>query len=162
MQSTPIPAYPSLSWRRVHLRQSHHTYRIQSMYLADQSINLGLPFHARMIQGGIEKLSNLRVLYMSNNKIASWAEVDRLAALDKLEDLLLAGNPLYNDYRDNNATSEYRIEVGCMGIIMLACVRQLIGKQPARYWWLWGGADAEHCHKGFTEGVHWEEEARQE
>lgn len=108
-----------------------------------------------MIQGGIEKLSNLRVLYMSNNKIASWAEVDRLAALDKLEDLLLAGNPLYNDYRDNNATSEYRIEVGCMGIIMLACVRQLISKQPARYWWLWGGADAEHCHKGFTEGVHW-------
>lgn len=63
------------------------------------------------LQGGIEKLSNLRVLFMSNNKIASWSEIDRLAALDKLEDLLLTGNPLYNDYKDNNATIEYRIEV---------------------------------------------------
>lgn len=29
----------------------------------------------------------------------------------QLEDLLLVGNPLYNDYKDNNALSEYRIEV---------------------------------------------------
>jgi dynein light chain 1 len=63
------------------------------------------------VQSGIEKLVNLRVLYISNNKISSWAEVDKLAVLDKLEDLLLAGNPLYNDYKENNATSEYRIEV---------------------------------------------------
>lgn len=60
---------------------------------------------------GIEKLVNLRVLFMANNKIAGWGEVDKLGALDKLEDLLLVGNPLYNDYKDNNATSEYRIEV---------------------------------------------------
>lgn len=63
-------------------------------------------------QSGIEKLVNLRVLFMANNKIAGWGEVDKLGALDKLEDLLLVGNPLYNDYKDNNATSEYRIEVG--------------------------------------------------
>ncbi len=62
-------------------------------------------------QSGIEKLVNLRVLFMANNKIAGWGEVDKLGALDKLEDLLLVGNPLYNDYKDNNATSEYRIEV---------------------------------------------------
>mmetsp|Transcript_26052 Transcript_26052/g.56876 ORF Transcript_26052/g.56876 Transcript_26052/m.56876 type:complete len:199 (+) Transcript_26052:202-798(+) len=60
---------------------------------------------------GVEKLLNLRVLFMSNNKIASWTEIDKLAVLDKLEDLLLIGNPLYNDYKDNNALSEYRVEV---------------------------------------------------
>jgi dynein light chain 1 len=65
-------------------------------------------------QAGVEKLGNLKVLYMSNNKIKDWVEIDRLAALGKLEDLLLVGNPLYNDFRDNNATADYRIEV-CVG-----------------------------------------------
>jgi dynein light chain 1 len=51
------------------------------------------------------------VLFASNNKIASWSEIDRLASLSQLEDLLLVGNPIYNDYKDNNALSEYRIEV---------------------------------------------------
>lgn len=64
-----------------------------------------------VLQAGIEKLVNLRVLYLSNNKIRDWVEIDRLAALEKLEELLLIGNPLYNDYKDNNATSEYRVEV---------------------------------------------------
>jgi hypothetical protein len=68
-----------------------------------------------MVQAGVEKLGNLKVLYMSNNKIKDWVEIDRLAALGKLEDLLLVGNPLYNDFRDNNATSDYRIEVGVCG-----------------------------------------------
>lgn len=31
---------------------------------------------------------------------------------DKLEELLLVGNPLYNEYRDNNAIPDYRVEVG--------------------------------------------------
>ncbi len=111
-------------------------------------------------QSGVEKLANLRVLYLSNNKVGrvvslslpirfyrrlqtqhrlffgarrfvsfsflihlaqikDMGEMDRLAVLERLEDLLLAGNPLYNEYRDTNATAEYRIEVregsgGCM------------------------------------------------
>ncbi len=52
------------------------------------------------------------MLYLSNNKIRDWTEIDKLAAAEKLEDLLLVGNPLYNDYRDNNAIPEYRVEVG--------------------------------------------------
>lgn len=48
---------------------------------------------------------------MSNNKIRDWTELDRLAGLDKLEELLLVGNPLYTDYRDSNAIPEYRVEV---------------------------------------------------
>lgn len=60
---------------------------------------------------GVEKLVNLRVLFISNNKIAAWNDIDRLAGLGKLEELLLVGNPLYNDYKDNNSLSDYRVEV---------------------------------------------------
>jgi hypothetical protein len=67
------------------------------------------------LQGGADKATNLRVIYASNNKIAGWNEVDKLASLASLEDLLLVGNPLYNDYKDNNALSEYRVEVGWGG-----------------------------------------------
>jgi hypothetical protein len=70
-------------------------------------------------QGGIEKLLNLKVLFMSNNKIAAWSEIDRLAALDKLEDLLLVGNPLYNEARDGNTLSDYRIEVRASSCMMV-------------------------------------------
>ncbi len=63
-------------------------------------------------QNGVEKLVNLKVLLMSNNKVSSWGDVERLAALPSLEDLLLVGNPLYNDYKDRNELSEYRVEVG--------------------------------------------------
>lgn len=60
---------------------------------------------------GVEKLSNLRILFLSNNKVASWADIERLAGLEKLEELLLVGNPLYNDYKDNNSLPDYRVEV---------------------------------------------------
>jgi hypothetical protein len=59
----------------------------------------------------VEKLSQLRVLFLSNNRIKDWSEVERLAAAEQLEDLLLVGNPLYNEYRDSNTTPEYRVEV---------------------------------------------------
>lgn len=61
---------------------------------------------------GIDKLSNLRVLYMSNNKIKDWAEIDRLSVLDgTLEELLLVGNPIYDEYKSNGEIPAYRIEV---------------------------------------------------
>jgi dynein light chain 1 len=61
---------------------------------------------------GIDKLNNLRVLYMSNNKIKDWAEIDRLSPLDgSLEELLLVGNPLYDDYKANGDIPAYRIQV---------------------------------------------------
>ena len=63
------------------------------------------------VQAGVEKLPNLRVLYASNNKLSSWADIEKVSQLPKLEELLLAGNPLYNDYRDRAALPEFRIEV---------------------------------------------------
>uniref|UniRef100_A0A6U0YTQ6 Dynein axonemal light chain 1 n=1 Tax=Polytomella parva TaxID=51329 RepID=A0A6U0YTQ6_9CHLO len=79
--------------------------------VADTLEELWMSYNQLAGLAGVEKLSNLRVLYVSNNKIASWSDIDRLAGLDKLEELLLVGNPLFNDYRDNNSSSDYRIEV---------------------------------------------------
>ena len=58
------------------------------------------------MQAGIDRLPNLRVLLMSNNKIKDWSEVERLSGNAKLEELLLMGNPLV----PATGTSEYRIE----------------------------------------------------
>lgn len=67
------------------------------------------------LQSGVEKLAQLRVLFLSNNKVRDWTEIDRLAALERLDELLLVGNPLYNDHKDNNTLPEYRVEVSGSG-----------------------------------------------
>lgn len=79
--------------------------------VADTLEELWISYNQVASLNGIEKLSNLKVLLMSNNKIASWSDVDRLAAISTLEDILLVGNPLYNDFKDRNELGEYRIEV---------------------------------------------------
>lgn len=56
---------------------------------------------------GLSGCTNLSVLYMSNNLIKSWAELDKLTALPNLKDLLLIGNPIYDDIPREQA----RIEV---------------------------------------------------
>ncbi len=58
------------------------------------------------MQTGIDRLPNLRVLLMSNNKLKDWSEVERLSGNGKLEELLLMGNPL----APPTGTPEYRIE----------------------------------------------------
>ena len=63
------------------------------------------------LQTGLEKMLSLRVFLCSNNKISSWAEVERLGSLSSLEELLLVGNPLYNEFKDKGETQQYRIEV---------------------------------------------------
>jgi dynein light chain 1 len=58
---------------------------------------LWVSYNALEKLAGIERCSHLRVLYASNNKIKDWAEVERLAGLEHLEDLLLVGNPICGD-----------------------------------------------------------------
>ena len=41
--------------------------------------------HLFVLQAGIEKLVNLKTLLMSNNKIAGWAEIERLGNIATLE-----------------------------------------------------------------------------
>jgi len=57
---------------------------------------------------GVEKLTHLQVLYMSNNEISNWKEVERLASLSNLRDLLLVGNPIYQKGTEDG---NWRIEV---------------------------------------------------
>ena len=47
---------------------------------------------------GIGSLPNLEVLYLGNNTIKHWTEVDKLRDLPKLRDLLLFGNPIYDEF----------------------------------------------------------------
>ena len=45
---------------------------------------------------GLQVCTKLRVLYLGNNQVREWAEVDRLTELPALRELLLTGNPLYD------------------------------------------------------------------
>ncbi|KPA79141.1 putative mitochondrial Dynein light chain [Leptomonas pyrrhocoris] len=55
---------------------------------------------------GLDKLKNLKVLYMSNNLINSWTEIDRLGnQCPELTDVLFLNNPLCSGAASNQ---EYR------------------------------------------------------
>lgn len=76
-------------------------------------------------------------------QIRDFTEVERLAAAERLEDLLLVGNPLYNDHKDNSTLPEYRVEVRCQqpggclcwvkdqdaGLLRLGCRQLAAAKQ---------------------------------
>lgn len=82
------------------------------------------------IQTGVEKLAALRVFLLSNNKIAAWSEVERLGGLTALEELLLVGNPLYNEFKDKGDTQNYRIEV-CLASSQDGGVRKLTTEEQS-------------------------------
>lgn len=76
--------------------------------IADTLEELWMSYNLVEKLAGVEKLTNVRVLYLGNNKVKDWAEVERLASLEKLEDLLLRGCPIYDDA---SAVATYRVEV---------------------------------------------------
>lgn len=52
------------------------------------------------------------MLYVSNNRIGSFDEVEKLGTNGALEDLLLIGNPIYDKHEDAAVTgSDYRLQV---------------------------------------------------
>jgi len=57
---------------------------------------LWLSYNSISSLDGLAPCTALRVLYIGNNKISDWAEVDKLAALPNLKDVLLQGNPIYD------------------------------------------------------------------
>lgn len=65
--------------------------------VADSLEELWISYNQLASLAGIEKLGNLKILYASNNKVASWNEIERLKDMNHLEELLLVGNPLYNE-----------------------------------------------------------------
>ena len=56
----------------------------------------------------IGPLDNLEVIYLGNNHIEDWAELEKLSHLPKLRDILLVGNPIYEQFEEE---SERRTEV---------------------------------------------------
>lgn len=55
---------------------------------------------------GLDKLKNLKILYMSNNMVNSWTEIDRLAnQCPELQEVLFVNNPIYNSAP---STQDYR------------------------------------------------------
>jgi dynein light chain 1 len=60
---------------------------------------------------GVEQLVRLQTLYMSNNKITDWEEIDRLSGLPELTDVLFVGNPIHSKYKKANNLSEYKEEM---------------------------------------------------
>ena len=45
---------------------------------------------------GLAACSQLQVLYMANNALKDWAEVEKLNALPVLREVLFIGNPIYD------------------------------------------------------------------
>eukprot|EP00600_Ochromonadales_sp_CCMP1393_P003428 CAMPEP_0174989196 /NCGR_PEP_ID=MMETSP0004_2-20121128/20581_1 /TAXON_ID=420556 /ORGANISM="Ochromonas sp., Strain CCMP1393" /LENGTH=221 /DNA_ID=CAMNT_0016242565 /DNA_START=53 /DNA_END=720 /DNA_ORIENTATION=- len=56
---------------------------------------------------GLAGCTNLTTLYISNNQIKAWNELDKLAGLANLKDVLFVGNPIYDEMPKEQA----RIEV---------------------------------------------------
>ena len=52
---------------------------------------------------GINMCSKLQVLYMTNNKISDWSELDKLASLPELREVAFVGNPCYEGLDKNAA-----------------------------------------------------------
>lgn len=58
--------------------------------------------------GGLGSMKKLKVLYIGNNLINDWNELDELAKLkDTLEKLVLGGNPIANSMH----VDDYRKEI---------------------------------------------------
>ena len=68
---------------------------------------LWLSYNSIMSLDGVSGLTNLTTLYISNNNIKAWTELDKLADLPNLKDVLFIGNPIYDEFSKEAA----RIEV---------------------------------------------------
>jgi dynein light chain 1 len=52
---------------------------------------------------GLGQLGKLETLYLSNNNITRWEELEKLAGCQELKDILLTGNPIYEDLTPEQA-----------------------------------------------------------
>lgn len=55
---------------------------------------------------GINCCTQLTTLYISNNLIKAWSELDKLAGLANLRDVVFVGNPMYDDMPRDQARLE--------------------------------------------------------
>eukprot|EP01063_Lacrimia_lanifica_P017802 TRINITY_DN24792_c0_g1_i1.p1 TRINITY_DN24792_c0_g1~~TRINITY_DN24792_c0_g1_i1.p1 ORF type:complete len:258 (+),score=124.05 TRINITY_DN24792_c0_g1_i1:50-775(+) len=80
---------------------------------------------------GLDKLRSLQVLYMSNNLVAKWTEVDKLSNNNtQLTDILLLNNPLYFEVSggDKGATDEGRKDWRITLLVKLPSLSKIDGE----------------------------------
>lgn len=106
----PLPAAESLEILSLGRNQLKKIENVDAV--AGTLKQLWISYNNFVTLAGIEKLQNLEVLYISNNKIHDVKEVERLQALPKLTDFLFQGNTWHTRFlADGNDEKEYRIEI---------------------------------------------------
>ena len=68
---------------------------------------LWVSYNAISSLDGVDGLSKLTTLYISNNKLHDWEELNKIAGLVELKDVLFVGNPFY----DGLTAEQQRVEV---------------------------------------------------
>uniref|UniRef100_A0A7S3K2Z4 Dynein axonemal light chain 1 n=1 Tax=Aureoumbra lagunensis TaxID=44058 RepID=A0A7S3K2Z4_9STRA len=75
--------------------------------LAENLEELWISYNQISSLDGLSSLTNLTTLFISNNAIKNFAELEKLACLPNLKDVLFYGNPMY----EGLSAQEARIEV---------------------------------------------------
>eukprot|EP00616_Rhizochromulina_sp_CCMP1243_P001712 CAMPEP_0118968458 /NCGR_PEP_ID=MMETSP1173-20130426/5681_1 /TAXON_ID=1034831 /ORGANISM="Rhizochromulina marina cf, Strain CCMP1243" /LENGTH=115 /DNA_ID=CAMNT_0006917577 /DNA_START=347 /DNA_END=694 /DNA_ORIENTATION=+ len=70
--------------------------------LAGSLQELWLSYNQIKTLDGVASLENLTTLYLSNNLISEWSELDKLTSLPQLKDILLLGNPIYEGLEEHD------------------------------------------------------------
>jgi len=75
--------------------------------ISDRLEELWMSYNPIAGLAGIEKLQNLRVLYMGNCKVDAKKEFMRLCELPKLEEIVFYGNPIHRSIADKEGELEW-------------------------------------------------------
>lgn len=75
--------------------------------LGDTLEELWMSYNQISALEGLHAMTNLTTLYMSNNNLKNFAELEKIASLPNLRDVLFVGNPMY----EGLSPTEARIEV---------------------------------------------------
>jgi dynein light chain 1, axonemal len=100
----PLPGLTKLkilSVGRNHIKKIEHLDAV-----AGSLEQLWLSYNQISALDNLSGLSNLTTLYVSNNNIKNWAELDKIADLPNLAEILLVGNPIYDEFTKEMARVE--------------------------------------------------------
>ncbi|CAF1116652.1 unnamed protein product [Adineta ricciae] len=78
---------------------SSNRHSLQQEVLNETLEELWISYNSIQKFDGILNMKKLRVLYISNNQIKDWSEIRHLASVDTLEDLVLYGNPIHDEWK---------------------------------------------------------------
>merc|ERR1711907_490388 len=74
--------------------------------VADTLEQLWISYNIISSLDGLQGLTNLQSLYMSNNNIKSFSELAKLAGMPNLKDVVFKGNPMYEGVSEQDARIE--------------------------------------------------------